>query len=122
MNIKKLIGYCPQGNCLFSFLTVEEHFSFNCNIRRLPRENLQIEIKGILNVFGLELLKRERIGYLNEEDKRKVCVALSVLGKPELLLLDDPFRNISNVSKKKIMEYLIALRKSGTAILMSTKR
>ncbi|CAD5125144.1 DgyrCDS13387 [Dimorphilus gyrociliatus] len=118
---RELIGYCPQGNCLFSFLTVEEHLTMYYTLRGLCHDHTVTEVKGILHGLGLELLKKERIGYLNEEDKRKISVAISVIGKPALLLLDDPFQNMSNLSKRKVMEYLRALRKSGMAILMSTK-
>lgn len=86
--ISKEMGYCPQDDVLFDLLTVEEHLHFYARLRCL--ENRQEHIDALLETLSLSKERHKNSMDLSGGNKRKLSVAIALVGKPRLILLDEP--------------------------------
>lgn len=53
-NIRQSLGFCPQHNIIFDYLTVHEHLYFFCNLKGLPRKEIQNEIEKYISLLEME--------------------------------------------------------------------
>lgn len=113
------IGYVPQGNTIFGKLTVRENLvmgeSISCNIR----EELHYDL-----VFEKFPILKERInqkaGTLSGGERQMLSIGRALIGKPSLLLLDEPSEGIQPSIVKQIGEDIISLNKTlGLSIIIA---
>ena len=88
--VRKLIGYCPQYNPIFESLSVEQNIEYFARIKGIPdycRSNL---IDSVIDKLGLEIHRKKASGTLSGGNKRKLSVAIAIVGNPPIILLDEP--------------------------------
>ena len=91
MQARKLLGYCPQYNTLFSDMTVREHLQFYSNLKGLLSEDeIEEDINNMLHSTGLWHLQHHLIRHLSGGLQRRLCVALAFVGGSKLIILDEP--------------------------------
>jgi ABC-2 type transport system ATP-binding protein len=73
-----------------------------------------------LEMVGLSDKAKERVGRLSGGQKRKVDVALGIIGRPELLFLDEPTTGFDPVARSDFWSVIEGLRDSGTSIVLTT--
>jgi ABC-type multidrug transport system ATPase subunit len=71
-------------------MTVQEHMMFYSQAKGIHHENRNQEIDDILSKLGLDVLRSKLAGALSGGNKRKLSVAIAVIGRPPLILLDEP--------------------------------
>jgi branched-chain amino acid transport system ATP-binding protein len=112
---------------LFTSLTVLENMLLACEALD-PRKftlyrplssfaDLQAKAAGLLEAFGLWARRSESAGNLSYGDQRMLEVALSLAGRPTLLLLDEPMAGLSSVERTLMLRHLERLDR-GIAVLM----
>lgn len=85
---KRKIGYLPESNPLYYDMYVKEYLSFIAGIHKL---NLQSElIKNIIDLVGLNIEQKKKIGQLSKGYKQRVGLAAALIHQPEVLILDEP--------------------------------
>ena len=84
------IGYCPQFDCIFEYLTARENLKFYAKLKGV-RENSVDHIVNIL-LDSLKITSDENIlaHYLSGGNKRKLSVGISILSRPMVILMDEP--------------------------------
>ena len=92
--IRRLIGYCPQNNTLLSSLTVSENMYFYSKVKRIPRGFRLRLIQNMLQKLDLERYSKTKANNLSGGNKRKLSVAICLLGNPPIILLDEPSTGI----------------------------
>ena len=116
--IKSKIGYCPQINVEFDSMKVKEIIQFFLDLK-----SQKITVKFLCHKFCLQNYLDTYYNNLSFGNKRKLFLLISLINYPELLLLDDPFNSIDDISKKIIIRYLNKLftdNNYNCNILMST--
>ncbi|EMP40152.1 ATP-binding cassette sub-family A member 9, partial [Chelonia mydas] len=83
------LGYCPQENPLWPNLTVQEHLEVYAAVKGMRKEDAAVTIKRVVNALKLQEHLQKPAKKLPAGISRKVCFALSMLGKPMLVLLDE---------------------------------
>ncbi|NWV60609.1 ABCA6 protein, partial [Malurus elegans] len=84
------LGYCPQENPLWLELTPQQHLSVYGAVKGLRKEDTATAVDRIVNALQLQDYLNKKVRKLPAGITRKLCVALSMLGNPSVLLLDEP--------------------------------
>ncbi|HEV2637363.1 MAG TPA: ABC transporter ATP-binding protein [Actinocrinis sp.] len=109
------IGVVLQAVGDFHEITVEEvlrHFAhYYPNPRRVPE---------LIEEVGLADKRRTRTGLLSGGQRRRLDVALGLLGRPELLFLDEPTTGFDPAARRRFWDLIRGLRADGTTILLTT--
>ncbi|CAI2385410.1 unnamed protein product [Moneuplotes crassus] len=106
MKVRNKIGYCPQSNPIFESFTVSEHLEYYAKLKGIPKEFLKKSIKDIMRGLNLDLYKHKRAWKLSEGNKRKLSVAIALIGGPPVLLLDEPSSGMDPQSKRLMWEII----------------
>uniref|UniRef100_A0A8C0LJL9 ATP binding cassette subfamily A member 9 n=1 Tax=Canis lupus dingo TaxID=286419 RepID=A0A8C0LJL9_CANLU len=86
----KFLGYCPQENVLWPNLSVREHLEVFAAIKGLKKGDATVTITRLADALKLQDQMKLPVKTLSEGIKRKLCFALSILGNPSVVLLDEP--------------------------------
>ncbi|KAM5213457.1 ABC-type organic anion transporter ABCA8 isoform 5-T6 [Hipposideros larvatus] len=84
------LGYCPQENALWPNLTVREHLEVLAAVKGLRKVDTEVAISRLVDALKLQAEQKRPVKALSEGIKRKLCFALSILGNPSVVLLDEP--------------------------------
>ncbi|XP_044739757.1 ATP-binding cassette sub-family A member 10-like [Chrysoperla carnea] len=118
--IHSKIGYCPQLDALYNLFTVYSILKFFCLIRGHRKY-----YKEIIEIISQQLdLKNElfkRIHTLNSGNKRKVSIAIAILGDPQVIILDEPTTGVGVVARRHIWHVLNSLRRKGKTLIVTTE-
>ena len=114
------IGYMAQSDALYEALSGKENLEFFGQLKGLSKKVLKDEIAHVAQVVDLtEHLSKAVSGYSGGM-KRRLSLAIALLGSPQLLILDEPTVGIDPSLRKKIWQELMALRDKGVGILVTT--
>lgn len=115
---RKRVGFCPQFDVLFERLTVEEHLYFY-GIVKGARGELNDEIQQLLKQSGLDVHSRKLSKNLSGGYKRKLSLAIAMIAKSKVLILDEPTSGMDPESRRKVWDFLQLIR-HDRLILMTT--
>lgn len=113
-----LVGYMTQAPALYPELTVEENLAFFAALAGLPRE--REAVAEALAVVDLAERRRSPVGQLSGGMRQRASLAVALLGRPPLLLLDEPTVGIDPALRREFWAYFRRMNESGTAILVSS--
>ena len=88
LEIKKKIGYLPEGNPLYNDMYVKEYLDFVEDVHRI--KNKKQKISEVIGMVGLETESQKKIGQLSKGFKQRVGLAAALIHDPEVLILDEP--------------------------------
>jgi len=114
-------GICYQSNTLWQPITVKRHLLIYSYIKGIKKKNINPTIDYLLEMLGLEEHAEKKVSQLSEGTKRKLCVAIAVLGVPDLLLLDEPTTGVDPIGRSHMWSFLKAITKQKPiTIVLST--
>jgi len=114
------IGYMPEERGLYQSMTVEEHAFFLGKLRGMSKKNIQRNFNEYLEKFYISDWKKKRIEELSKGMAQKVQFICTVLHKPDFLFLDEPYSGFDPINIELIKNELVAMRKDGKTIVLST--
>ena len=118
---RKLIGYLAQRFALYEELTVLENLRFFAEVRGLPAAEWLPRSQEILEFVGLADFKTRRAGQLSGGMKQKLGLALALVNRPRILLLDEPTTGVDPITRQDFWRLIIGLLAQGEmAVLVST--
>jgi len=98
--IRKQMGYCPQSNALFEYLTVEETFNFYKNIKKTNSINSKLTTEELMEKFGMIKFRKTLSVHLSGGNKRKLNFAIALINNPRIILLDEPSTGVDPESRR----------------------
>lgn len=116
-NIK--VGYSPERPEFYNMLTGYEHLKYYCELQRIPRKEIRKEILRVMDIVGLENNKVKVKGY-SKGMKQRLSIAQSLLGDPDLLVLDEPTSDLDVIGRNSIMDLILELQKDGKTIVINS--
>ena len=109
------IGLCQQEDILFDYLTVEEHLKYMMELKGSKSDEQQIDM--FINGIDLNIKKESLCKTLSGGEKRKLCIAIALIGNSKLVLLDEPTSGMDVISKRKLWNFLKEFKKDKIIIL-----
>ena len=106
-------GFCPQYGGYFNDLTLNDNLKAISEIV-IKDKNLRNErISDLINRFELENIKNVKAKFLSGGQKKKLVIALSLLSKPRVLLLDECFAALDVLTIKMLQEIIVDLQQKN---------
>ncbi|XP_029455151.1 ATP-binding cassette sub-family A member 9-like isoform X2 [Rhinatrema bivittatum] len=106
------LGYCAQSNTLWPNITVKEHLEIYAAVRGLKKEDADVAIKRIVNALELKEHLQKAAKKLSTGITRKVCFALSMLGNPTVVFLDEPSTGLDPKGQQQVWRAIRAAFKN----------
>ena len=116
---KKKIGYLPEIPPLYQDMTVLEYLKFAAELKAIPKEEREKNIKEVMLTTKLEDMKRRLIKNLSKGYKQRVGLAQALLGYPEVIILDEPTVGLDPKQIIEIRDLIKSLGQKHTVILSS---
>lgn len=114
------IGFVFQSFNLIDELTVEENIDLQLKYLNLPKAERKQRVLEILRQVNMSHRAKHYPQQLSGGQQQRVAIARAVVGKPKLVLADEPTGNLDSKHGKEIMELLAQLNTEGTTIVMVT--
>ena len=114
------IGYMAQSDALYEMLTGYENLEFFGKMKGVPSDKLKKEIEYIAEIVDLTNDLKKLVSKYSGGMKRRLSLAIALIGSPELLILDEPTVGIDPSLRKNIWKELFKQRDSGVGILVTT--
>ena len=118
--VRNLIGVCPQELALYADLSALDNLVFFGRMAGLNGKEAQAQAMTHLEMMGLAERSKGKIAKFSGGMKRRINLAISLMGHPELLFLDEPTVGIDPQSRNNIYENIESLRDKGMTILYTT--
>ncbi|MFC4739671.1 ABC transporter ATP-binding protein [Flavobacterium ponti] len=116
------IGYMPEERGLYKTMKVGEQCLYLAQLKGLSKEEAKKQLKFWFEKLEIEGWWNKKIQELSKGMAQKIQFVVTVLHKPKLLILDEPFSGFDPVNANLIKDEIIELNKQGTSIIFSTHR
>ena len=90
MEVRKNIGYLPEHNPLYLEMYVKEFLAFVGGLYQIKGQKLQNRIAEVIDLVGLQLEQKKKIGQLSKGYRQRVGLAQALIHDPKVLILDEP--------------------------------
>lgn len=97
-----------QQPTLIPWLNMKENVAYGCRLRG-DTENLDYRVQQFLEIMGIEKFSRARPDELSVGMAQRVCLARALVGRPDILLLDEPFASLDTFTQAHIQEEVVNL-------------
>jgi len=118
--VRQMIGLAPQEVSLYPALTAAENLQFFGRIYGVRHAELRQRIDELLALVGLDAHRDAQVGIFSGGMKRRLNLAVSLVHRPKLILLDEPTAGVDPQSREQILKIIGSLRDNGNAILYTT--
>ena len=115
LETRKIIGYLPENNPLYTDMYVKEYLHFVGSIYKV--KNLNHRVKEMIDMVGLGVEQNKRIGALSKGYKQRVGLAQAFIHDPEVLILDEPTSGLDPNQLVEIRELIKTIGKQKTVML-----
>jgi len=112
------IGYMPEERGLYKRMKVAEHLRFLAGLKGL--KDSRSEVRSWLERFDLTAWANKKIETLSKGMAQKVQFIATVVSRPELVILDEPFTGLDPVNTDVLREAILELQRGGTTVIFST--
>lgn len=114
-NSRSLFGYLPEDAVPYMNLSVEENLEYIGALREIGDADRRAET--LVDILNLKQYRKIRCSKLSRGNKQKLCIALSLIHKPQLLILDEPLSYLDIPTQETVIDML---QKEFDTILLST--
>ncbi|XP_034656250.1 ABC transporter A family member 7-like [Drosophila subobscura] len=116
----KYMGYCPQNDCFEPKFTGRENLKIFCLIRGLRADKVhEVSEELAENLNFREHLDKQSWKY-TISDRRKLSTAISVIGTPPLIILDEPTAGVEKAHRADVLDVIKSVNECGSTILLSS--
>lgn len=119
---RRSLSYCPQFDYLPEFLTVKETFVLFAGLRAIESQSVDKCIDELAAVFKLGEFSDKLVQSLSGGNKRKVSAAISFLGRPSVVILDEPTTGMDPAARRYLWTVIKKARDAGMTIVLTTHR
>ena len=119
-HISGKIGYMAQSDALYDALTGLENLEFYGQMKGIAKKDLTLQIHHVARVVDLQDHLDKFVSGYSGGMKRRLSLAIALLGNPDLLILDEPTVGIDPSLRRKIWAELDNIRQEGRSVFITT--
>jgi ABC-2 type transport system ATP-binding protein len=112
------IGWVPQQAALYRRLTVAENLRLFARLEGVPDPEAAVD--QMLEQIALGDRRDDQVGTLSGGNQQRINIAIGLLAKPAVLLLDEPSAGLDPRHRERLWDFIIALAGAGTAVIFAT--
>lgn len=109
---KRNVNTVFQRYALFPHLNVYENIAFSLRERRLPKEEIEKAVNGMLEMVALKGFEKRSVTSLSGGQQQRVAIARALINKPKVLLLDEPLAALDLKLRKDMQQELKSIQKA----------
>jgi ABC-2 type transport system ATP-binding protein len=117
---KDHIGYMPEDRGLYQDITLERCLNYLAELKGLSEAEGRKRIDTYLERFDLAEHRKKKIKELSRGMQQKAQLIVTLVHRPDILIIDEPFSGLDPVNTQMVKEILIEERSRGVTIMMST--
>jgi branched-chain amino acid transport system ATP-binding protein len=113
------LAHVPEGRQVFNGMTVRENLMMGAYTRRDGRAEVQADLGRVLGLFPVLAERRDQLaGTLSGGEQQMVAIGRGLMGRPELLLIDELSLGLAPVVVERLAEAVREVHRAGTTILL----
>nr|XP_042138721.1 phospholipid-transporting ATPase ABCA3-like isoform X4 [Peromyscus maniculatus bairdii] len=120
LKVRSKIGYCPQFDALLEYMTGREIMIMYARIWGVSEHQIQPYVNKYLNSLDLEPHSNYLISTYSGGNKRRLSTAIATMGKPSVILLDEPSTGMDPKARRLLWDTVIKTQESGKAIIITS--
>ena len=120
IEVKSRIGLVPDESLLFDHLTGTEFIEFVGRMYKLPRQVAKERARELMALFELDAGSRKLIAEYSKGMRKRVAMAASLIHRPQLFLMDEPFEGVDAVGARLMKEILLDQVRQGATIFLTS--
>lgn len=120
--VRRMIGYCPQFDALLDLLTVREHLELFGRLKGVPESHLNSKVAKKMAELRLTEYEHRLAHTLSGGNRRKLSVAICLMGDPLLLLMDEPTTGVDALNRRFLCDVIAeySVHKQKGAVVLTT--
>ncbi|XP_038571463.1 phospholipid-transporting ATPase ABCA1 isoform X1 [Micropterus salmoides] len=118
--VHQLMGYCPQFDAISDLLTGREHLELYARLRGVPEESVSKVAQWGVKKLGLTQYAEREAGGYSGGNKRKLSTAISLIGAPPVIFLDEPTTGMDPKAKRFLWNCILSVTKEGRAVVLTS--
>ncbi|WP_407405551.1 ABC transporter ATP-binding protein [Chryseobacterium sp.] len=116
------IGYMPEERGLYKNMSVGDQIIYFGELKGMTKNDAQNEAKKWFDKLHIDQWWKKKLSELSKGMAQKIQFVVTVLHRPHLLILDEPFSGFDPVNANLIKDQILELKNNGTTIILSTHR
>lgn len=116
-DVKPLIGISPQDTAVAEKLTVKENLEFMAGVQGFEGQKRSDAVDKMISVFGMQETVNQKAASLSGGQKRKLSIAMALIGEPKVLFLDEPTLGLDVLARRELWKVIRELKSRITIIL-----
>jgi len=117
--LRRKFGFCSQSNTLFDSLTGRQTLEFYAQIKDIHSESIPTLVESIVEALQLKPFADQKVETYSGGNQRKLCVAISLIGGPQIVFLDEPSAGVDPVARRWMWKF-IEENMTGRTVLLTT--
>lgn len=113
--LRRRVGYMTQARSVYGDLTVRENLRYFADVL-----DVSTQVADVVRTVGLDGRERELVRELSGGEQSRVSLAVALLGRPELLVLDEPTVGLDPLLRRDLWSMFHRLAADGVSLLIST--
>ena len=114
---RKVIGFMPQSQGMYDQMSAKGFLNYMAEIKGIPKKEARVQINELLSVVNLSDVAYKKLSSFSGGMRQRVLLAQALLGKPDILMLDEPTAGLDPEERVRIRTYIGNLAASKIVLI-----